>query len=257
MPLSVDQIRQLQTRIALPSGSVPGTRLTWLGPTDEDIDWTSEPDQQVFTGHGNPNTLVNAPKGTLYVDVDAPALWINDDGVATWSKVGAVSSFPVGPLNDGTSTFKITATPTGSGTMTTSVQDDSTTLFAENLIQVSPTFGSISSQVISPSGAQAGVFPSAGSAGPNGNASVLLQAVDNVGDGTDLLLNEGGLIRLRGVGALNGILQLGIAGSTIGFFGGGPNAQPTVTGSRGGNAALASLLTGLANLGLIINSSTP
>lgn len=31
---------------------------------------------------------------------------------------------------------------------------------------------------------------------------------------------------------------------------------PTVTGSRGGNAALASLLTALANLGIIVNNST-
>lgn len=34
------------------------------------------------------------------------------------------------------------------------------------------------------------------------------------------------------------------------------HAAPTVTGSRGGNAALASLLTTLANLGLIVNSTT-
>jgi hypothetical protein len=33
-------------------------------------------------------------------------------------------------------------------------------------------------------------------------------------------------------------------------------AKPTVTGSRGSNAALASLLTALANLGLITDSSS-
>lgn len=42
----------------------------------------------------------------------------------------------------------------------------------------------------------------------------------------------------------------------IGFFAATPVAQPTVTGSRGGNAALASVLTALANLGLIVNNST-
>jgi len=41
-----------------------------------------------------------------------------------------------------------------------------------------------------------------------------------------------------------------------GFFGSAPIAKPTVTGSRGGNAALASLLTQLASLGLITDSST-
>ena len=43
----------------------------------------------------------------------------------------------------------------------------------------------------------------------------------------------------------------------LSFFGGPTGTQPTVSGSRGGNAALASLLTGLASLGLIIDSSTP
>jgi len=42
----------------------------------------------------------------------------------------------------------------------------------------------------------------------------------------------------------------------IGFYGTAPIAKPTVSGSRGGNAALASLLTALANYGLIVNSTT-
>jgi hypothetical protein len=35
-----------------------------------------------------------------------------------------------------------------------------------------------------------------------------------------------------------------------------PVSPPSVTGSRGGNAALASLLTALASLGLITNNTT-
>lgn len=42
----------------------------------------------------------------------------------------------------------------------------------------------------------------------------------------------------------------------IGFFGGAVAAKQTVTGSKGGNAALASLLTALANYGLITDSSS-
>lgn len=42
----------------------------------------------------------------------------------------------------------------------------------------------------------------------------------------------------------------------IGFFAAAPVAKPVVTGSRGGNAALTSMLTALANLGLITNSTT-
>lgn len=42
----------------------------------------------------------------------------------------------------------------------------------------------------------------------------------------------------------------------LGFFGATPGTRPTVTGSRGGNAALQSLLAALANLGLITDSSS-
>lgn len=42
----------------------------------------------------------------------------------------------------------------------------------------------------------------------------------------------------------------------VGFYDTAPIAKPDVTGSRGGNAALASLLTQLAALGLITNSTT-
>lgn len=42
----------------------------------------------------------------------------------------------------------------------------------------------------------------------------------------------------------------------IGFFGTTPIQKPTATGSKGSNAALASLLTALANLGLIVDNTT-
>lgn len=42
----------------------------------------------------------------------------------------------------------------------------------------------------------------------------------------------------------------------LGFYGTTPAGKPTITGSRAGNAALADLLTELANLGLITDSSS-
>jgi hypothetical protein len=42
----------------------------------------------------------------------------------------------------------------------------------------------------------------------------------------------------------------------IGFWNATPIVKPTVTGSRAGNAALASLLTALANAGLVTDSTT-
>lgn len=61
--------------------------------------------------------------------------------------------------------------------------------------------------------------------------------------------------RVKDTAGNNIIVTQGGAAS-LGFFAAAPIPQPTVTGSRGGNVALASLLTQLANLGLIINSSS-
>lgn len=50
--------------------------------------------------------------------------------------------------------------------------------------------------------------------------------------------------------------QFTIGPNTMGFYGANAVVKQTVTGSRGGNAALASLLTALANTGLITDSTT-
>ncbi|MER6147968.1 N-acetylmuramoyl-L-alanine amidase [Streptomyces hirsutus] len=51
-------------------------------------------------------------------------------------------------------------------------------------------------------------------------------------------------------------LALRHLGTTLGFYGAAAATKPTVTGSTGGNAALTSLLSALATLGLITNSTT-
>ena len=50
--------------------------------------------------------------------------------------------------------------------------------------------------------------------------------------------------------------ELEIEATKLGFYGAAPVVKPTVTGSKGGNAALASLITALANLGLIVDSTS-
>jgi len=50
--------------------------------------------------------------------------------------------------------------------------------------------------------------------------------------------------------------QLSISASGLGFYATTPSGKPTVTGSRGANAALASLLTALSTLGLLTDSSS-
>ncbi len=60
----------------------------------------------------------------------------------------------------------------------------------------------------------------------------------------DFSLAAGGNVRVQG------------DATGLGFFAATPVAKPTVTGAKGGNVALTSLLTALANLGLITDSST-
>lgn len=52
------------------------------------------------------------------------------------------------------------------------------------------------------------------------------------------------------------MLTVGRGNGRVGFYGATPSAKLSVTGSRGGNAALASLLTALASYGLITDSTT-
>lgn len=54
----------------------------------------------------------------------------------------------------------------------------------------------------------------------------------------------------------SGTVRIKSNATGLGFFNATPVAKPSVTGSRGGNAALADLLTDLASLGLITDSTT-
>lgn len=68
----------------------------------------------------------------------------------------------------------------------------------------------------------------------------------------------GQLIGRRNGGTEDVALSFDTSGAAprLGFYGTAPSAKLAVTGSRGGNAALASLLTQLAALGLITDSSS-
>ena len=71
---------------------------------------------------------------------------------------------------------------------------------------------------------------------------------------TTIGLTAGGLVTASNGITIGGALDHD--GSTVGFYGTAPVAKPTVTGSRGANAALASLLTALASLGLLTDASS-
>lgn len=86
-----------------------------------------------------------------------------------------------------------------------------------------------------------------------GGGGVVANVIVDAGAGSG-----GAVSNVVKVGTINATgVSIGKAAGTLQFhgFGSGVTKQ-TVTGSRGGNAALASLLTALANLGLIVDSSS-
>lgn len=91
--------------------------------------------------------------------------------------------------------------------------------------------------------------------GPAGNGSVIGSS-DQLAGGSanDLQIYHYGSGEVQIVSG--GVTRFRITGSGVGFQGAAPLVKPTVAGSRGGNAALASLITALANYGLITDSST-
>lgn len=68
-------------------------------------------------------------------------------------------------------------------------------------------------------------------------------ANDSGGNAMFFVRNDGGVL-------------VGKSSGKVSFYGGSPASKPTVTGSRGGNAALQSLLTALAGLNLLTDSSS-
>lgn len=78
----------------------------------------------------------------------------------------------------------------------------------------------------------------------------------------DLPAASGGVLRVRCQSGGASSFEVGTDGSLrhlstkFGAFGAAVTTKPTVTGSRGGNAALASLITALATLGWVTDSTT-
>lgn len=80
------------------------------------------------------------------------------------------------------------------------------------------------------------------------------QIYSGTGVGDSILRTLGAGTRLRLGGISNEAISVG--GGGLSFFGGALQAKKAITGSRGANAALASLLTQLAGYGLITDSTT-
>lgn len=85
------------------------------------------------------------------------------------------------------------------------------------------------------------------------STTILDDGVTNFGDGATVTPNS---IIPPALFAEGDAILGDTSSSKLGFFGGSGTTKPTITGSRGGNAALASLLTALDNMDLITDSTT-
>jgi len=85
-----------------------------------------------------------------------------------------------------------------------------------------------------------------------------VQVIGAAGGGSPVIAASGtdAAVTLHLQGQSGGGVQLGASGDLLGFAGAAPISVPTISGSRGGNAALASLITQLARLGLVIDTSS-
>ncbi len=94
--------------------------------------------------------------------------------------------------------------------------------------------------------------------GATSGAAPTTYITGNTGTGINIASASPNYITLTsGLNYLNGPSKIGGATTdVIGFYGAVGATKPTVTGARGGNAALTSLMTALASLGLVVNSTT-
>lgn len=90
-----------------------------------------------------------------------------------------------------------------------------------------------------------------GAVGPAGEAAIRFSSF------ADASIFRSEAATLKTVGNFHVASDLRHLGANLGLFNAAPAAKQAVTGSRGANAALASLLTGLAAYGLITDSSIP
>lgn len=183
-------------------------------------------------------------------------------GSATFTSLTATGAVSLSPAN-----ANVVASPTGTGTVT-----------------IAPaTAGSINNVSIGAVTPQNGTFKSLQT---DGTANVLLgtdaTSTDTISRGVNSGVGGGAAqyVRVGGVAVIgignksrlnggaydgtpyffsNAVVEFSNGArfnGNMGFYGAAAVAKPTVTGSRGGNAALASLLTALANFGLLTDSST-
>lgn len=273
----------------VPSGTIGGYTLTMplgaggstvIGGTTVVISTTH--DITTLTVNGNTGQTVAAQPGTL--SANSSITYRYDAATSNWQCLGQSAAGNFLPLSGGTVSGATTFSSAGTALSVTNNASVSGTLnvhgagnalnvdnqitcgsVASNGLVVAGTTGGTSSQVTLQTTAgnsrtinfNTGSSPrwritadNGAESGGNAGTSLVVQRFDDSGTslGTPVFWT-------RSTGQTNIASGLAVTGNT-GFNGATPIAKPTVTGSKGANAALASLLSALASYGLITDSST-
>ena len=189
-------------------------------------------------------------------------------GTRCSSLLNKIQGHSVAPTGADVTTTPIVVAPmtTASGLSfgkagTTNLYDNSNILFTDSDFASAKTLrarGNISG--VGPTGASSGNGGSFRTWNDAGVASWLMGHLGSAGDVNwvlfDLIAADSPITVVSGVGGQITIARNTKFTGTTGFNNTDPIAKPTVTGAKGSNAALASLLTALSSYGLVTDSTT-
>jgi hypothetical protein len=182
--------------------------------------------------------------GTLGAGATTVASLLSSSSVAitTTLNVGGVSTMGTinaGPISGTTGAFSSTLGVTGAATLAaTSV----TTLTVSSTLGVT---GTSTLGVLNAGATQVTTLAASSTLNVTGVSTVAALAAQAI---TCTTLTAGSTLTAQA--------NFAHTGANVGFFNSAVNAKQTVSGSRGGNAALASLCSALANYGLITDSTS-
>jgi len=167
--------------------------------------------------------------------------------------------------------FAINSHLTGSGTDNNIVRWDGTSAAQDSSVSIDDSgntnfgsgdiiFGTVGSEVPTTGDFRTPFTFTWKSYNPVGRNDVLISTLDS---SSDLYWGDSSYVPNSYIDAfttvnlrVGGTTVVGCGSAALGFYNTTPASQQTVTGSKGGNVALGNLLTALATLGLIVDSTT-
>lgn len=203
--------------------SVSAARNTWLGGQFVSSNGTGPQIAAINATEGNQNRFLNCNFG---------------DGPVAVNSIGILIP---GPSPIGTEVFAALAVAPTSGD--------------GDIVLVAPGAGDSALVVMNTANSNRWTAGknNAAESGANAGSDYLITRFDDMGNSID---NPIAITRATGAVSMPNVAVAGGIGGSLSFYGASLQTKPTVTGAKGGNAALAGLLTTLATLGLLTDATT-